>query len=189
MPPAKTTRNTKKFTRLRLVIYLRLLCVINHVCLLLMQQTPPAVGIAAGRVLRRWYRAKRLTKHITVQRVEPATGRIRYRRCRKRKQLLANNRGFVIVNDGPAMASQLARYLNALQQTSRVVGQFAVSRGDQLVWTVVPFARYRIVGIPASSAKRRCGRPHTEPSLMNARQTSAPRLTISALRRKPAARR
>lgn len=74
------------------------------------------MGIAAGRVLRRrWYRAKRLTKQITVQRVERTTGRVRYRRCRKRKQLMAHNREFVIVNDGPAVASQLARYLNALQ--------------------------------------------------------------------------
>jgi hypothetical protein len=83
--------------------------------ILAIRQVAPAVGIAAGRVLRRWYRAKRLTKQITVQRVERTTGRIQYRRCRKRKQLLAHNRGFVIVNDGPAMASQLARYLNALQ--------------------------------------------------------------------------
>jgi hypothetical protein len=82
---------------------------------LAIRQVSPAVGVAAGRVLRRWYRAKRLTKQITVQRVERATGCIRYRRCRKRKQLLAHNRGFVVVNDGPAVASQLARYLNALQ--------------------------------------------------------------------------
>jgi hypothetical protein len=49
----------------------------------------PPVGIAAGRVLRRWYRAKRLTKQITVQRVDRATGHVRYRRCRKRKQEVA----------------------------------------------------------------------------------------------------
>jgi hypothetical protein len=84
--------------------------------ILAIRQVSPAVGIAAGRVLRRWYRAKRLTKQITVQRVERATGRIRHRRCHKRKQLLAHNRGFVIVNDGPTMASQLARYLNALTE-------------------------------------------------------------------------
>jgi hypothetical protein len=82
---------------------------------LAIRQVTPAVGVAAGRVLRRWYRAKGLTKQITVQRVERATGRVRYRRCCKRKQLLTHNRGFVIVNYGPAMASQLARYLNALQ--------------------------------------------------------------------------
>jgi hypothetical protein len=72
------------------------------------------VGIAVGRVLRRWYCAKRLTKQISVQRVKRATSRILYRRCRKRRQLLTHNRGFVIVNDGPAVASQLARHLNGL---------------------------------------------------------------------------
>ena len=48
------------------------------------QRQPP--GASNRRVLRRWYRAKRLTKQITVQRVERATGRVGYRRCRKRKQ-------------------------------------------------------------------------------------------------------
>jgi hypothetical protein len=45
-------------------------------------------------------------------RVEQPTGRVYYRRSHKRKRLFAHNRGFVIVNDGPAFASQLARYLN-----------------------------------------------------------------------------
>ena len=45
------------------------------------------------------------------------TGRVRYRRCRKRKQQMAHNRGFVIVNDGLAVVSQLARYLNAVDAT------------------------------------------------------------------------
>ena len=35
-----------------------------------------AVGIAAGRMLRRWYRAKYLTKTVPVERVERATGRV-----------------------------------------------------------------------------------------------------------------
>ena len=50
-------------------------------------------GIAAGRVLRRWYRAKRLTNQISVQRVERATGHVRYRYSRKRKQRLRGGRG------------------------------------------------------------------------------------------------
>jgi hypothetical protein len=78
------------------------------------RQVTPQVGIQAGRALRRWYRAKRLTKQVSVQRVEQATGRIYYRRSRKRKRLFVHNRGFVTVNDGPAFASQLARYLAAL---------------------------------------------------------------------------
>ncbi|MGH3826911.1 MAG: hypothetical protein ACRDQX_07030, partial [Pseudonocardiaceae bacterium] len=78
------------------------------------RQVTPEVGIAAGRVLRRWYRAKGHIREITVARVERATGRVRYRRSRKRKELFTRNTGFVVVNDGPAMASQLARYLTGL---------------------------------------------------------------------------
>ncbi len=40
-----------------------------------------------------------------------------------RKRLFTGNRGFVIVNDAPAMASQLARYLCATRRCS-----FPVSR-------------------------------------------------------------
>ncbi|MGH3897206.1 MAG: hypothetical protein ACRDTA_02935, partial [Pseudonocardiaceae bacterium] len=47
-------------------------------------------------------------------RVERVTGRVRYRRSRKRKRLFAHGRGFVVVNDGPGFATQLARYLNGL---------------------------------------------------------------------------
>jgi hypothetical protein len=33
-----------------------------------------------------------------------------------RKRLFSHNRGFATVNDGPAFASQLARYLNSRSQ-------------------------------------------------------------------------
>jgi hypothetical protein len=62
--------------------------------------------------MRRWYRAKRLSKQITVERVDRATGRVHTRRSRVRKRLFVHNRGFATVNDGPAFASQLARYLS-----------------------------------------------------------------------------
>ena len=81
---------------------------------LAVRQVTPDVGIAAGRVARRWYRAKRLTREVTVQRVEQATGRVTCRRSRVRKRLFAYGLGFVCVNDGPAFASQLARYLAEL---------------------------------------------------------------------------
>ena len=47
------------------------------------------------------------------QRVDQHTGRVTYRMTTERKRLFAANRGFVTVNDAPAMASQLARYLIA----------------------------------------------------------------------------
>lgn len=77
---------------------------------LAIRQVTPVIGIAAGRVLRRWYRSKGLTKQVPVVRVEQATGRAYYRHSRKR--LFVHNRGFVTVNDGPPFASQLARHLH-----------------------------------------------------------------------------
>jgi hypothetical protein len=81
---------------------------------LAIRQVTPEVGIAAGRIARRWYRAKRLTKTITVPRVEQSTGRVRYRRTTVRKGLLKHGRGFVCVNDGSVFAALLARQLNSL---------------------------------------------------------------------------
>lgn len=80
---------------------------------LAIRQVTPVVGIAAGRVLRRWYHSQGRTEQVSVARVEQSTGRVRYRRSRKRKRLMVRNRGFIVVNDGPAVASQLARYLTA----------------------------------------------------------------------------
>ena len=45
---------------------------------LVIRQVTLAVGIQAGRVMRRWYRSKRLTKRIIVERVEQSTGRVVY---------------------------------------------------------------------------------------------------------------
>ena len=81
---------------------------------LAVQQVTPDDSIRAGRVLRRWYRAKGHTKRVHRQRVDQATGRVTTRTTTVRKKLFAANRGFVTVNDGPAMASQLARYLTGL---------------------------------------------------------------------------
>lgn len=71
----------------------------------------PDTGIAAGRIARRWYAAKGLTKQTSRPRTDQATGRTRYRRTTVRKSLFAGNRGFLTVNDGPGFASQLGRYL------------------------------------------------------------------------------
>jgi RNA polymerase subunit RPABC4/transcription elongation factor Spt4 len=87
------------------------------------REVTPQVGIQAGRVMRRWYRAKRLTKKITVQRVERATGRVYIRHTTVRKKLFTHNRGFAIVNDGPAFASLLAHYLTQLADPGRDPGR------------------------------------------------------------------
>jgi hypothetical protein len=90
------------------------------------RQVTPAIGVIAGRLARRWYRSKGHTRVVSRPRVQRPTGeplidaqlaavgvggRVRYRRSRSRKELFRNGRGFLCVNDGPAFASQLARYL------------------------------------------------------------------------------
>jgi len=54
---------------------------------LAVRQVTAAIGVQAGRLMRRWYRAKRLTKQATVERVDRVTGRVRTRRSRVRKRL------------------------------------------------------------------------------------------------------
>ena len=43
------------------------------------------------------------------------TDRLIYRSTAVQKRLFDNNRGFVTVNNGPAFASQLARYLASIR--------------------------------------------------------------------------
>ena len=93
---------------------------------LAIRQVTPEVGIAAGRIARRWYRAKGLTKTVTVQRVQQATGRVTHRRSTIRKRLFAHCRGFLCVNDGAEFGSQLARFL-----VSRPPGLFRLSASNR----------------------------------------------------------
>lgn len=79
-------------------------------CLVIRQVTPD-IGIAAGRIARSWYRAKGLTKAITVERVDQATGRVTYRRSTVRRKLFAHARGFICLNDGAAFAAHLGLFL------------------------------------------------------------------------------
>lgn len=85
------------------------------------------VYVAARRIVRRWSRSQavrgdRDTRFPTavvprtavrlVRRVEEATGRVRYRRVRRRRQLCDQGGlagGFALVNSGPEFAAQLAR--------------------------------------------------------------------------------
>jgi hypothetical protein len=74
----------------------------------------PAVGVAVGRIARRWYRSKGLTRTVSRPRVGQVSGRTRYRKSRSRKLLFKNGRGFLCVNDGPAFVSQIGHYLSRL---------------------------------------------------------------------------
>ena len=80
-------------------------------------QVTPADGIRAGRTARRWARAQGRVQSRWVQRVDQATGRVRYRRSRTRVRLMTNgNRGWIATNCGPAWVSDLARALTGLRE-------------------------------------------------------------------------
>jgi len=78
---------------------------------LAIRHVTPTLGVAAGRVARRWYRAKGLMKQVMVARSTRGSGRVHYRRSNVRKVLFVSGRGFLCLNDGAAFASQLAGYL------------------------------------------------------------------------------
>ena len=87
--------------------------------------------LAARRIVRRWSRSQAAYGDVTQQfptavvprtanrvvvRVERATGKVRYRRIRRRRTLCDQgglNGGYALVNNGPAFASQLGAALMA----------------------------------------------------------------------------
>jgi hypothetical protein len=81
---------------------------------LAIRQVTPEVGIAAGRIARRWYRAKGPTKKVTVRRVERGD-RLRDLQALDGSEAAVRLRARVpSVNDGAEFASQVARYLSGL---------------------------------------------------------------------------
>jgi hypothetical protein len=87
--------------------------------------------LSARRIIRRWSRSQAVyndctrrfptvvvprTAHRVVQRVDITTGKVRRRRVRRRRRLCAQGGlagGYVLVNDGPGFAAQLAVALSA----------------------------------------------------------------------------
>ena len=85
--------------------------------------------IRARRIVRRWSRGQAAyseltarfppaviprTAKVSVPRVDSRTGRVKFRRVRRRRQLCTQgglNGGFALANNGPEFASQLARAL------------------------------------------------------------------------------
>jgi hypothetical protein len=89
-------------------------------------------AVHAGRALRRWSAAQDVTRQITAPRYRGgqafsaypevvglagkllmlAHSEVSYRKVRRRARRMSNGRGFVMVNDGASMCSQLARHLS-----------------------------------------------------------------------------
>lgn len=111
---------------------------------LAIRQVTPAVGIAAGRVLRRWYRSKDFTKQVTMQRIEQSTGR-----CSLPAPANANGSSLQPrlrhLHDGPDFTSQLARYLSCTEPLTRVT----TAGATDTTATKLRLARTRRPGPPA----------------------------------------
>ncbi|MGW5679741.1 hypothetical protein ACWEV4_32475 [Streptomyces sp. NPDC003860] len=75
----------------------------------------PTAAVWAARLIRRYARSQGTTRQVTVRRVDTRTGTIRYRKSRVRVERMRGGRGFVCVNDGPALASALARAVDRLE--------------------------------------------------------------------------
>lgn len=73
----------------------------------------PQLAARVWRVLRHVRRAKGVTREVRVPRVNHKTGEVRYRKVRRRAAA-GGTAGWVAVNDGAAVASQLARFLSSL---------------------------------------------------------------------------
>jgi hypothetical protein len=100
-------------------------------------EVAPKAATAAARVMRRWARAQGVTREVRVPRSRPgevcpafvrnvntdiiglaglqlsAGGKPRRRKVRRRVKRLPRGRGWISLNDGPAFAFEVARYLEA----------------------------------------------------------------------------
>jgi hypothetical protein len=69
-------------------------------------------AIAAARWLRRWQASQKAMHRVTVDRVRRSTGEVYTRTVSRRLARMPRTRGFVSVNDGPAVALLLAKVID-----------------------------------------------------------------------------
>jgi hypothetical protein len=74
-------------------------------------------AIAASRLLRRWYKAKRFTRIERVCRIN-RQGTIKFRNVRRRSVRFSGNYGFLALKDSIEISRDLSRYLSLIRGTS-----------------------------------------------------------------------
>lgn len=86
------------------------------------------------RVLRGIRRSRRVTRSVSVPRVNQTTGELTYRRMRRRVAS-RGSAGWVAVNDGPAVGAALARLLDSFESPPRppTPGELARARRLELL--------------------------------------------------------
>ncbi|MGV1010415.1 MAG: rolling circle replication-associated protein [Dermatophilaceae bacterium] len=92
-------------------------------------EVAPVEGLAAARTMRRYSRANSYVTRVPVwryrTRVDPETGEVtaRWRKASKPQRVYRVRRdtGYLVVKDGPAFASGVARYLDGLRRPEQVV--------------------------------------------------------------------
>lgn len=78
-------------------------------------EVAPQDAVQAARLMRRWSRARRFYRPVKRDRVELATGRVRKRSTMVRTYQVRKGRGWVSLNDAPAFAADVARWLDTLR--------------------------------------------------------------------------
>jgi hypothetical protein len=73
----------------------------------------PADALAVARLLRRYSRSQGVTREVQARRVDTSTGRVYRRKVRRPVVRVRGRGGFLCVNDGPAFASEVARWLSS----------------------------------------------------------------------------
>jgi hypothetical protein len=74
-------------------------------------QLYPEDGVQVARLLRRYSAAQGVTAERRVRRVSTRTGSVTYRKARRPVVRMGAGAGFLCVNDGPAMAAAVGRWL------------------------------------------------------------------------------
>lgn len=78
-------------------------------------EVAPQEAVQAARLMRRWSRARSFYRPVKRDRVELATGRVRRRSTLVRTYQVRRGRGWLSLNDAPAFAADVARWLDTIR--------------------------------------------------------------------------
>ena len=83
-------------------------------------EVDPHAATLAARVMRRWAHSQGITREVKVRRADLETGVIRHRKIRRKVKRLPRGLGWISLNDGPAFAADVARYLGLVANDAKM---------------------------------------------------------------------